>query len=210
MNYNELYVLNTAIDGEDIYSLQKFSSKRMSLVAVELIKDILIEKGYLEDYNTLTTKGLLEVRKIKQFKDAKKYAEVLNMVIGFIDEKEAVLLTADRNGDYFFAVIDPGKNVETLIDTFPELLRHIDAAAHSQYENDTCMSPRNLLCEYKINIQTSFTVTTLDIKDGEKSTKELFFESGGKRFYYDCVNNLLHERDSDELVSLLRKRMEVV
>lgn len=209
MNYNEIYVLNTAIDGKDIYSLQRFSDRRLSQAAVELKKDVLIAKGYLEDYNTLTTKGLLEVRKVKQFKESKKYVEILNMVIGFADQQNSILLTADKNGDYFFSTIDPKRNVDILIETFPELLQHNDTA-DSQNENDTFISPRDLLKEYKMDIQTSFTISTVNLKEREKFTKELFFLADGKKYYYDCATNLLHERSSYELISLLHKRMEVI
>lgn len=209
MTYNELYVLNSAIDGEDICSVQKFSSNRLTRVAVELIKDMLIEKGVLEDYNTLTTKGVLETRRIKQFKEAKKYVRIINMIIGFLDDKKGILLTVDKKGEYYFSTIDPSKNVDVLMEAFPELLQY-DDASDSQDNIDTYVSPRDLLKEYKINVKTSFTLNTEYLKAQEKNKKELFFEANGKKYYYDCVTNKLHERNSYEIVNILRKRLEVI
>ena len=209
MNYNELYVLNSAIDGEDIYSIGKFSSNRMTRLATELIKDILIEKGYLEDYNTVTSKGASEIRKIKQYKEAKKYVSILNMVIGVVDNKKCILLIKDTRGEYQFSVIDSKKNVDVLIEAFPILLKQ-ESANESLYSIDTYVNPRDLLKQYKINAQTSFTIYTENPKVLDKKTKELFFISDDKKYYYDCLTNFLHERDGTELVNILHKRLEVV
>ena len=209
MNYNELYVLNSAIDGADIYSIQKFSSKRMTRAAVEVIKDMLIQKGFLQDYSTLTTKGVLEVRRIKQFKEAKKYVRILNMIIGLVDDKKSILLTLEGNGEYNFSTIDSRNNIDALIDVFPNLLVQ-EVTNNSLNYTDTYVNPRDLLKKYKINVNLSFTIYTEYPKVQEKNTKELFFVSEDKKYYYDCLTNRLYESNSDGIVKQLRERMEVI
>ena len=78
MTLNELYVLNSAIDGQDIYSIPAFSENRLSQMSFDLIKESMIEKGYLEDNNTLSLQGASEVRRIEQFKKAIKYISILD------------------------------------------------------------------------------------------------------------------------------------
>lgn len=209
MNYNELYVLNSAIDGKDMYGIRRFSDKPMIRAAVEMIKDILIEKGLLADYSTFTNKGVVEVEKIKQFKTAKKYVSILNMIIGYINKEKGILLTLDRESDYLFSVIDLSKNLDTLMKTFPELLES-EKIMDAKSGNIIYVNSRDLIKEYKINAKTSFTIKT-DIQNiPEKNTKELFFKAEDKKYYYDCNKSVLYEKQSHELVELLRKRLEVI
>lgn len=207
MNYNELYVLNTAIDGKDIFAIQKFSERPMIKAVVQMIKDILIEKGFLADYNTFTDKGVIEVKKIMQFKAAKKYVTILNMVIGYIDDKQGILLTLGRNNEYLFSVIDISKSLATIMKTFPELLES-ETIIETIGNNSYYINSRDLLSLYKISAKKSFTIKTKIKMSPEVSTKELFFESEGKKYCYDCNNSMLYEKN--ELVELLRKRLEVI
>lgn len=209
MNYNELYVFNTALDGKDIYGIRTFSDKRLTRAAVEVIKDIMIEKGYLENYETLTRKGVEEIRRIKQYKESNKYVCILNMVVGFVDDTTGILLNWDKQGEFQFSAIDHRKNVDILMEVFPELLQS-NNNNYIQTMGEIYVNPRDLLSRYRFNIKTSFTISTENIRTQGESTKELFFESEGKRYYYDCITNLLHESNSHELVNLLRSRLEVI
>lgn len=213
MNYYELYVLNTVIDGEDIHSIDSFSNKKMTGIAVEVIKDALIKNGLLKDYKTLTPQGVLVINRIKQFKEAKKYVRILNMTIGFVNDALGILLRSDPSGNYWFSVINIKKNLETVTKAFPEflLLDGKSSASHIDFQ----ISPESLLQKYEINAKTSFTLSTeiRSLKEENMkgySTKELFFESAGKKYCYDCNNNILYERDRNTLVDMLHKRLEVV
>jgi hypothetical protein len=209
MNYNELYVFNTAIDGKNMYAVQKFSEKPMIRATVEMIKDILIETGYLADYSTFTDKGVAEVKKIMQFKTAKKYVTILNMVIGYINDKQGILMTLSRNGEYLFSVIDICKSLDTIMKTFPKLLGS-ERIIQGNSSNSFYVNSRDLMNDYKINARTSFTIKTELSMLSERSTRELFFESEGKKYCYDCNNNMLYEKQSHELIEMLRKRLEVI
>jgi hypothetical protein len=213
MNYYELYVLNTVLDGEDIYSVEPFSNKKMTGIAVEVIKDTLIETGFLKDYNTLTPRGVLVINRIKQFKEAKKYVRILNMTIGYVDNKLGVLLRTDPAGKYYFSLIDITITVATITDTFPELL--LQEGKGSTGHTESCIGPESLLQKYEISAKTSFTLSTELRPLKEKAlegcrTKELFFESAGKKYCYDCNNSLLYEGDGNYLMDMLHKRLEVV
>ena len=213
MNYYELYVLNTVIDGEDINSIEPFSNKKMTGIAADVIKDALIENGLLKDYKTLTIQGVLVINRIKQFKEAKKYVRILNMTIGFVNDTLGILLRTDPNENYFFSVINIKKNLETVTKAFPEFLL-LDGKGSTSHK-DSYISPESLLQKYEINAKTSFTLSTEIRSSKEKdmtgyNTKELFFESAGKKYCYDCYNNILLERDRTTLVDMLHKRLEAV
>lgn len=213
MNYYELYVLNTVIDGEDIHSIDPFSNKKMTEMAVDVIKDALIENGLLKDYKTLTAQGVLVINRIKQFKEAKKYVRILNMTIGFVNDTLGILLRSDTSGNYWFSVINIKNNLETLTKAFPEFLL-LDGKGNASH-TDFQISPESLLQKYEINAKTSFTLSTEIRSLKEKNmkgynTKELFFESAGKKYCYDCKNTILYERDRNTLVDMLHKRLEVV
>lgn len=206
MTFGELYVLNSALDGNDIYAIPSFSKTRLSKVETEIVKDLLIQKGYLENYDTVTTMGAGEIGKIKYFKEAKKYIHLLNLTIGCIDEKKGILLKHCKEEGYSFLVINLKESIQVLGELFPQLLLE---EKDTSSKNDSSINARDLLNQYEINAKTSFTIQTKYLTNKGKNTKELFFVSHGKRYYYDCKDSLLHERSGEELKKILKERMEV-
>ncbi len=209
MTFHELYVLNSAIDGEDIYSLPEFSANQLPKITVELIKDSLIQKGYLLDYETVTDMGAKDINKIRQFKVAKKYISLFDMVIGCVDNKKGILLKRDREGEYSFTAIDVAQVKSILIEAFP-LLFHDTEAVGLEVFHDKYVNARSLLTEYPVHVKTSFTLKTTLVSKKEENTKELFFESCGGKYYYDCTQNILHVRSGQGLLNVLEERLEVL
>ncbi|WP_455717319.1 DUF5081 family protein [Anaerosporobacter sp.] len=206
MTFSELYVLNSALDGNDIYAIPSFSKKRLSKVETEIVKDVLIQKGYLENYNTVTTIGAGEIGKIKYFKEAKRYIHLLDLTIGCIDEKNGILLKHSKEEGYSFLAINLKESIQVLEELFPQLL---EEDKDTSSKNDSLINTRDLLNQYEINAKTSFTIQTKYLTNQEKNTKELFFISNDKRYYYDCKDSLLHERSGEELKKILKERLEV-
>lgn len=209
MTFHELYVLNSAIDGEDIYSLPEFSTNQLPKITVELIKDSLVQKGYLLDYETVTDMGAREISKMKQFKESKKYISIFDMVIGCIDHKKGILLKRESHGEYSFVTIDVTQAKSILVDAFPVLFQDTEAL-NIEVREDKYVNARQLLTEYPIYVKTSFTLTTTLVNRKEEDTKELFFESCGGKYYYDCMENILHMRSGKGLINVLEERLEVM
>lgn len=208
MTLNELYVLNSAIDGQDIYSIPAFSKNKLSQMSIDLIKDSMIEKGYLDNINTLTSQGATQVRRIEQFKNAFKYITILNLVIGCIDEEKGILLRLNNESGYQFSPISIKEVINTLAEVFPDLLGDNDNEQEDE-KNITCkyVNPRQLLIDYPVKAETSFTLKIFYKNNTCANTNELFFESNRKKYYYDCDNHILREKSFKDLRDIICERI---
>ena len=205
MTLNELYVLNSAIDGQDIYSIPAFSENRLSQMSFDLIKESMIEKGYLEDNSTLSLQGASEVRRIEQFKNAKRYIMILDLTIGCIDEEKGILLNIKNEIDYNFSLINVKEVVNILIEVFPDLLTN-DGLEDTKSVSSKYVNPRQLLTDYPVKAETSFTLKIFNNNSSE-NTNEFYFLSNGKKYYYDCDKHILYEKNSKELKSIICLRI---
>lgn len=205
MTLNELYVLNSAIDGQDIYSIPAFSENRLSQMSFDLIKESMIEKGYLEDNSTLSLQGASEVRRIEQFKKAIKYISILDLIIGCIDEEKGILLNIKNEIDYNFSLINVKEVVNILIEVFPDLLTN-DGLEDTKSVSSKYVNPRQLLTDYPVKAETSFTLKIFNNNSSE-NTNEFYFLSNGKKYYYDCDKHILYEKNSKELKSIICLRI---
>lgn len=205
MTLNELYVLNSAIDGQDIYSIPAFSENRLSQMSFDLIKESMIEKGYLEDNNTLSLQGASEVRRIEQFKKAIKYISILDLIIGCIDEEKGILLNIKNDIEYNFSLINVKEVINILIEVFPDLLTN-DGLEDTKSVSSKYVNPRQLLTDYPVKAETSFTLKIFNNNSSE-NTNEFYFLSNRKKYYYDCDKHILYEKNSKELKSIICVRI---
>lgn len=58
MNIKEIYVLNRALDGKDIPFMPSFKDMNISEIMIEAIKDGMINKGLLTNYQEFSIEGL--------------------------------------------------------------------------------------------------------------------------------------------------------
>lgn len=92
MTIRELYIINRALDGKDIYGLPKVDEVGLSEMSVDTIKEQLIYKGILESTNKFTDYGLEQAKKLHTYKCAKKHIQRNNYIIGIVDNIYGVML----------------------------------------------------------------------------------------------------------------------
>ena len=106
MTLQEIFVLNNILDGQDVYSLPFLSKLNMTQPIYDTAKDMLIDRGLLINYDEFADEGILIAKRLMSFKNAKKYIEILNLSIGVIDNKQAVMIRWNDDNDYNITLID--------------------------------------------------------------------------------------------------------
>ena len=199
MTLGQIFILNRALDGKDIYSMPTFTSLKMSEISVSMYKDSLVEKGMLETHSSFTPEGLKTTKLIFDFKNAKKYISILDMVFGLIDDETAVLLEC-AGGDYAFTLVDTKDAVEQLSGAYSFLL--IDG---DNWEYGMPLAAEEFLQTYKLDSKNSFNLVTE--KEG-KATKEIVFTYGKGVFVYDCDEKMLYQKGKGSMKEMLLERMD--
>ena len=65
MTDKEIYVINRALDGKDIYMLPSLQELRLSELLIEGVKERLIIKGILTNFDELTIQGVSKIKMLK-------------------------------------------------------------------------------------------------------------------------------------------------
>ena len=204
MNINELYVLNRAIDGKDIFSLPALSELKISDFLVESIKDGLIKKGILESYETFTKEGAIITNRLRLFKEAKKHVIINDISVGVINEDESVVFIYNPLiDDYKFIKIDTSEATMQIFETcgfFPNM----DKTNKINSDKRIVLSRNDFSKKYYLESDNSLRLIA---KSQDTVVDEVYFCADGKQYVYDYNENVLYEKTYEGIISHLSGRM---
>lgn len=200
MTPEQVYILNRALDGKDIYSMPSFEGFDMSELTVSMYKDNLIGEGFLETHYSFTDEGLKTTKLILDFKNAKKYVTILDMVLGLIDDRKAVVLQCINN-DYSFSLVNITDAAEQLVSVYKFL-----SLSTRKDTGGMPMEPDEFFKFFDLNRQNSFNLIT---EQNEEIIKEIVFSYNIGIYVYDCTEKLLYQKSDKGIKALLSERMRI-
>ena len=204
MTDKELYVLNRAIDGEDIYMLPTRDELPLSEINIRIIKEGLILKHILYDYNTLTAKGVSMIKKLKSYKNSKKYFSINNVTIGISDGKDYVMLLYNPLvGEYKIEYI---KETNWLDDIFGFYI-FINNSNNCYVETSVALEESLFESLYKVDSRHAFTIK---VNINGEVYKYKILEYKEALYLYEYNQKLLHKRRKDNLKAMLMEKVGVL
>ena len=133
MNVNEIYVLNRALDGKDIPFMPTYKSLGISELMINAIKDGLVERGLLKNYNEFTETGIRITEHIRRYKKAKKHVKIDNLLIGIESETESIIIMWNPLfEEYAVSVIDSAMGAEQVAESYDFLAEESDETDSSK------------------------------------------------------------------------------
>jgi hypothetical protein len=203
MNVREVYVLNRALDGEDIQFMPTYKSLGISELMVNAIKDGLIERGLLKSYDEFTEVGIRITNRIRRYKEAKKHVKIDNLLIGIESETESIIIIWNPLfEEYAINVIDSAMSAEQVAETY-EFLN--EEAVETNKGNEK-LDYFEFLKKINPDSQSSFRLSTSFM--GVKS-EEIYCKANGELFIYDCIANTLCAKSKKDILACLKERMNV-
>lgn len=210
MNIKEIYVLNTALDGKQIFYLPDFSKLHLSNILIDDVKELMIEKGLLESASSLTMEGVKIAKRMEDFKNAKKYIKLGPLVIGIKDEHEGVLLKhIPEYEDYSFERIDLTDSALNITESYPFL--------HETDSSPADIEPEKLTLEevqkrFNLDIENCVYLSTMNLEGAKEVsevniTNEMIFAFEGNLYLYDRGTGLLFRKGKNEILQLIQERM---
>lgn len=197
----ELFVINRALDGKDIKGLPGFDifrKKKELLFLIDTIKEKMIKAGILEDFNHFTKKGLREAKKLKEYKNAKKYVSLLGMNIAILDEKRGIVLERVNTRQYELNRIDLETWVCEIFETYH------DWCENSKTEEKGVRASRTQISRqfYQTSCSGFFLITDT----AETHYEELFYANDTGNFQYDYEHGLLFMISKEKLQETVKER----
>lgn len=203
MNIKEIYVLNRALDGEDILYMPSFQSLGISEIMISAIKDGMIKRGLLKNYDEFTDEGVRVTDRIRRYKIAKKHIRIDNLLIGVVDEKESILILWNPLlNEYSIRMVESFMGTNQISESYGFLAEDSDEA-------DICeemIIHRELLKKFHIDSNNSFRLSAT-IK--EQKTDEIYFKSDNRLYIYDYLACILYSKNKAEVLDNLNERMNI-
>lgn len=225
MNIQEIIILNTALDGKQISFLPDFEKHRISSFLAGDVYSALITKEILEDKSTLTKQGAYLVKRISDFKEARKYVKLGSIVIAFKDSDSGVVLKhIPQKKQYYFERLNLKDSLKGLMEEYPFLRSDSTVVNDNEVEEGSAsigcdsvsdeegigaLSFEDLAETYDLNFRNSIFISSFDksVEEDSKVTNEVIFQSGNTLYLYDRDTKALAIKKANELQELLSRRL---
>jgi len=202
---DEVFIFNSALDGKDIPFFSSFSTLNMSRLLAEEVMDSLIAMGYLETREEFTLDGARLAKMILDYKEAERYIQIDNLVIGVKEDGSCILLEKNIfEEDYLFSRVELTDGIDQLLGTY-EFLQGaytVEPAEGIEFEQD------KLFESFDIKAVECLQMVTANAFGGKK-TDEIIFTTKGKLYLYDCKGEMLYSKTSAEIKEVLNERLAV-
>lgn len=203
MNIKEIYVLNRALDGKDIPFMPSFKDMNISEIMIEAIKDGMINKGLLTNYQEFSIEGLKVTDRLRRYKEAKKHIKLNRMLMGLESETQSVVIFWNPIfKEYSISVIKTAMGAEQIAENYNFLTDDIKDESDYSETLEYDEFAKKFTLDYKANFRltSQFANTKKD---------EVFFKADGKLYVYDCLEQVLHSTSRKNIVNILKERMSL-
>jgi hypothetical protein len=188
MNIEEIFVLNRALDGMDIFGLPSLKNVGGSEILINSVKKQLIDRGALESESSFTMDGVQLVKYIDDYKKARKYVKIDSVLIGIKDENTAVLILRKNIPiEYEFQKLNLKDFFNQLCEFYPFLIQKRKNTVEVIHQE---IGYEEMKEAYAVNADNSLYLSTYTI-DKNKFTDEVFFSVDGILFLYNRKSKIL-------------------
>lgn len=202
MTKQEIYIVNRALDGRDIYAMPSLDSCHFSELLIDSYKDKLIKKNILVNKKAFTEIGIVFASRLKKYKEARKYVSINNITIA-MDHTDigVVLLYNPLLDDYKLDTVGVKDCASVILSVFPFLL--------SEDIFDECVvdmiSEREMKQRYKYKYDQSLH---LKVHSEKVDTEEIIFNYRDELYVYDCKSGRLMRKGGKSIQMLVKERVK--
>lgn len=202
MNKQDVFVLNRAIDGKQIYGMPDFANMNISTLLVDVYKEGMIRRGILADKGNLTLEGARIVSCMKEYKESKKYISFNNVVIGKKDTGKAITLL-------YNPLYDEYKFVRTkLTDGYDDILELYPFFENIEESKKILVREMNF-DEYKSEYgDAKKNILNLKVYEDEVEKVFVLFVRNGKAFLYCKNDGYLFIVGKNEIIDLIKGELQ--
>lgn len=185
MTKEEVFILNRALDGAQIYGMPDFSLMHISELLIDSYKEGMIRRGLLEDKANLTMKGVDIVSRMKDYKEGLSYLSLNNLTIAKNESGNNVSLMYNPVLDeYKFTRITIPEDCSELIESY----EFLNEAVERDEEEIGRFSQNELKDKFGENLGK-----TLEIKKQSKTERSSFtvFVKDNEAYLYNTRTGAL-------------------
>ncbi len=201
MTKQEIFILNRALDGSQIYGMPEFEKMHISELLIDTYKDGMINRGLLADKANLTEHGADVVSRIRDYKASKCFVSLNNMTIGKNDKgKHVSLIYNPLFDEYKFTRIDLPEDGSIIFDSYP-FIDEVEEAEKSEVGHFSESEMKQKCPE--INTKNSLIIK----RNGDVEKSYTAYISDKKAFMYIPKTGCLYSIGKNELKKILKEEL---
>ncbi len=199
MTFQELYVLNRALDGQNIYGIADFSEVNIPDISIDIYKENMIKRGILKDKENFTVQGARILSYIKYYKLCDKYIMLNNLIVGKRTNGSMIALIYNPLiKDYKILPISSNVNVENIVKSY-KFLEGISVNEEFFVEK---IDSKELTIKYGYKKNNSLY---LKIFDNVKENSYIIFLYSNIIYIYDEEEYVLKRIGKKQIIGILKK-----
>lgn len=199
MKEQELYVINRALDGNDIFGLPKQEELPLTELVIESIKSRMILNGILEAHDRFSDKGLLYAKRLQAYKNADGYIVIDNIILALTGKEKSTLLFYNKYYDEYTLETVALEQIIPMIQQ--KYVFMSESYAYDTAEEISCSS----LDEYSFGEKDNFDIKIYE-REVLKSNKK-YFLCDEKIHIFDYKNRMLKICNGSEALAQLKKEV---
>lgn len=209
INIKELYILNSVLDKRNFFSMPSLESIKLPPLLAESVYASLIEKGILLDAESFTEEGVRLVKRMADYKDAKKYVKIGSLVMGLYKDEEGIALIQNPlHGVYDFKRVSTKLNMEEMAKRYPFLLMEREKTDRQPQR----ITYNELREKYSFKLDNTIFLSTFDMVKARvdrkaATTNEVLFFNEDAHYRYDRDQQILYVSSAAEAQEILEERM---
>ncbi|MBD7910560.1 DUF5081 family protein [Clostridium cibarium] len=102
ISVNELYYLNRALDGKNIYGITPYNGEKLELFGASKIKENLIKEKILNKDGSINDLSFLILRNLEKYKKAKDYIWINDLVMAMDKSNFLIYFKPEEDGRVLF------------------------------------------------------------------------------------------------------------
>lgn len=201
MKEQELYVINRALDGNDIFGLPKQKELPLTELVIESIKSRMILNGILEAHDRFSDKGLLYAKHLEAYKNADGYIMIDNIILALTGKEKSTLLFYNKYYDEYTLETVALEQIIPMIQQ--KYVFMSECYAYDTAEEISCSS----LDGYHFGEKDNFDIKIYEKKVLKSSKK--YFLCDKKIHIFDYKNRLLKICNGNEALAQLKKEVSL-
>jgi len=202
MKLNEVYVLNLALDGAEIYALPELKAPLTDFI-ISSIKDGLVAKRILKSHNSFTNEGIRFTQKLNLYKSAVKYISTNHISIGLLEGNKGITL----NYNPFFDSYTLNKvHFDDVISSFVEAYPFLQEESEAVEEQEKKLEIEVLRERFRIDEKKILTIKT---KSKDVETHEEVFLFNNKFYLYNHMKQTLTQKNKETLLQIIEERVKI-
>ncbi|SFD27957.1 DUF5081 family protein [Clostridium uliginosum] len=199
LSASELYYLNSALDGTNIYGINPIETLINNQECEDSPKESLIMKDILKSHGELNEKSFRIIRNLEKYKNAKEYIWVNNLLISIDETDSIVFLKKYKKGQFILEETTKSLMIYSIFNNYMFLCSNDPTDSEKEI-----LEPSDLIVNKLLNKKSEEVLCIQKEKNKEFNICNIYYKEGYTYRYDTLKKELMKTNPRDIRLELLK------